>query len=60
MVIVVVIWLEVEYLDILVILLGDLNSYVKEDFIIVLNDYGYLDVVVIVIGELVYSYIFDG
>ena len=53
-------WLEAEYPDTPVILLGDLNSYAKEDPITVLNDYGYSDAAATVIGELAYSYTFDG
>lgn len=43
-----------------VIILGDLNSYAKEDPITVLEAAGYTNLVSSVLGEDAYSYVFDG
>jgi predicted extracellular nuclease len=41
-------------------IIGDLNSYDKEDPIVVLDDAGYTDLAFIFGGESAYSYVFDG
>lgn len=42
------------------LIIGDLNSYDKEDPIVVLNDAGYTDLTFIFGGESAYGYVFDG
>ncbi|MGK2924805.1 MAG: ExeM/NucH family extracellular endonuclease, partial [Lysobacterales bacterium] len=42
------------------LIIGDLNSYDKEDPIVVLNDAGYTDLAFIFGGESAYGYVFDG
>ena len=43
-----------------VVILGDLNSYAKEDPIAVLRDAGYVDLVDRALGAEAYSFVFDG
>ena len=43
-----------------VLILGDLNSYAKEDPIVALEDAGYTNLVERHLGEDAYSYVFDG
>ena len=43
-----------------VLILGDLNSYAKEDPIIALEDAGFTNLVETYLGEDAYSYVFDG
>ena len=43
-----------------VLILGDLNSYAKEDPIVALEDAGFTNLVETYLGEDAYSYVFDG
>jgi predicted extracellular nuclease len=43
-----------------VLIVGDLNSYAKEDPIDVLVEAGYVDLAALFVGEDAYSYVFDG
>lgn len=43
-----------------VLLIGDLNSYVKEDLVCVFEVCGYVNLVVCFVGDVVYSYVFCG
>lgn len=43
-----------------VVVIGDLNSYAKEDPIVALNDGGYVDLLAQYQGSYAYTYVFDG
>jgi hypothetical protein len=54
------IWLNEEFTDLPIMIIGDLNAYAKEDPIQTLVSAGFKDVARELEGPLAYSYIFDG